>query len=578
MKSSAFGVFVALLLLPAGAIDAADVVVVCPPQWRGVMKPWGELRREQHLTIQWVAPAATAVKTRRQILEVADSSTRYVVLVGDMPVFGQPAAASHVPTFYRTAQITVAHGSTPTIPSDLPYADFDGDELVDAAIGRLPVQTEAQLRRLVDRIIGYERSTDFGLWRRCLQLTGGVGGFGDLVDDAIESVTRGVLTSILPIDAKPQIAYASPGHPFCPDGRPFPDAVWDRYERGSRFWVYAGHGSVDRLDILERADDDGEKLQTPPRGGRPVEKDASDESEGRWKVSALLDSQSAGRLRCQPSRAPIGVLLACYAGATDARVDCLAERMVLADGGPVALIAASRVSMPYGNAKFGLGLLDAVYNKRVSRLGDATRAAIRPLQQSEGAPTPVQVGAIGWMIDGLAAMISPAGADLAAERSEHASLYQLLGDPLLSLHPPKPLSLSVKAADLLPADHDAKPLVDSVESANALRALRVEVSAPFEGKLWLSVDRPLGEVSGNTVAPESTADETPTASGVRNILRDEADPHRLTLVAEQYPITSEVPLVAKLMVPPGWSGPIVVRAFVEGNAGWATAATQTRLP
>lgn len=583
MKAFVLGTFLSFIALPGLVSHASDVVVVCPPEWRDAMLPWAELRRDQDLSLDWVAPAETAADTRRQVLKVADSATRYIVLVGDTPVFGRKPAPTQVPTFYRAARVTAAHGSTPAIPTDLPYADLDDDDLVDVALGRLPVQTATQLRRLVERIIRYERSSDFGPWRRCLQLTGGVGGFGELVDGAIESVTRGVLTSVLPIDAKPQIAYASPGHPFCPGERSFPDAVWDRYTCGSRFWVYAGHGSVDRLDILERAADDAAELKTTIRAGAPHGGANSGGQAERWTARSLLDTESAARLHCQPSRSPIGVLLACYAGATDARVDCLAERMVLAEGGPVAVIAASRLTMPYGNAKFGLGLLDAVYNRRVRRLGDATRSAIRPLQQSERGGQQAEgagAGAIGWMIDGLAAMMSPAGSDLEAERREHAVLYQLLGDPLLSLRPPQPLSMTVQGPDT----SENASAVDSVDSAPSRRRLSVTVAAPLSGKLRLSVDRPLAELPSSRAPASKTAPSEGLPGAVVGgadlvaELIDDPDPHGLTLIASQHPIDAGVPLVTKLTVPPGWSGPVVVRAFVEGSEGWASAAVQAVLP
>ena len=83
--------------------------------------------------------------------------------------------------------------------SDMPFGDFDQDKIPDAAVGRLPVQRAVELDQFIDRIIAYERSDDFGSWRGQVQLVGGIGGFGMMADAAIESVTRTVVTSVLPL-------------------------------------------------------------------------------------------------------------------------------------------------------------------------------------------------------------------------------------------------------------------------------------------------------------------------------------------------------------------------------------------
>ena len=51
------------------------------------------------------------------------------------------------------------------------------------------------------------------------------------------------------------------------------------------------------------------------------------------------------------------MFLSCYAGAIDARRTCLAAEMLRAPGGPVAVVAASRVTMPYATTLLTLGLM-----------------------------------------------------------------------------------------------------------------------------------------------------------------------------------------------------------------------------
>lgn len=557
------------VLAPTSLTHAADVVVVCDQELRQALDPWCQLRRQEGLRLAFCQPRRTAAESAKAVREIADESTRYVVLVGDTFSFGSQnarqrsgnaeASQRRIPTFYLPSRVTGGHGSTPTYPSDLPYADFDRDGRSDASVGRLPVTTAAQLSNLIARIESYESSRDFGPWRRCLQLTAGVGGFGALVDGAIESVTRTVLTSVLPADATPQIAYASRGHAFCPPGESFRDAVMQRYRRGTRFWVYAGHGSVDRLDFLTRSSQDSAGLAEPRAIGGNA-----------WRVESLLNNQSARQLEGTPNRAPIAVLLACYAGAYDAPGDCLSERMLLAPGGPIAVISASRLTMPYGNARFGLGLLESAYrpishSDCPERLGDAMLASVHRLQGgtlAAGAPgnrpeTGLQsVTTTQFMVDGLASLISPSGSDLALERREHAGLYQLLGDPTLRLHSPQELTMKITQRD----DNDG-------ESSPVKRRVCVSVTSPIAGTLTVCVDRPLG----TSTAPE-TAGKSQDDARVRGVVNPAYDPHGCTISQVTVPIQSSQTGEATIPLPEDWEGPVVVRSFVQGASGWATGA------
>ncbi len=550
------------LLLMTPSVRAADVVVVCADDYRDALLPWCELRQEEGLTLAFCPPEATPNAMSAAIRKTADGETRYVVLVGDAPPFASRTAgdangneankSNRIPTHYLPSRVTSAYGSTPTYPSDLPYADLDGDGVSDVVVGRLPVVAPEQLRDLVARIVSYESSQDFGSWRRCLQLTAGVGGFGALVDGAIESVTRTVLTSVLPADAKPQIAYASPGHAFCPVGDSFYDAVMQRYRSGARFWVYAGHGSVDRLDFLTRSADDASALSQPA---------GADGGQGRWQVESLLNNETASKLGGDPNRSPIAVLLACYAGAYDAPDDCLSERMLLAPGGPIAVIAASRLTMPYGNARFGLGLLESAYRPvgdeaSPERLGDAMLEAVRRLQKNpaavEGQPgAGVSVSTTQLMVDGLAGLISPAGSNLADERGEHAGLYQLFGDPTLRLQRPEELKITVDDS----GENSDRP---EVEEPSLPKRVCVRVTSPIAGTLTVCVDRPL----------TATAIESDTESN------DVDDPHGCTI--GQVSLQVEVSEIGNAIIPlpDHWSGPVVVRAFVQGANAWATGATR----
>ena len=477
------------------------MIVVCPPAFRESLEPWLGHRRDEGLSVDVVACSGDAKVLMRMIQNRADDQTTYVMLVGDAPAIGTPCdPRRQVPTSYIASKVTAAWGSTPTLATDMPFGDFDGDQIPDAVVGRLPVDRPEQLSRLIDRIIWQENSTDFGTWRGKVQLVGGVGGFGTLADATIESVTRALVTSVLPLETRTSVAYASPGHPFFPSGQSFTDAVLDRYQSGARFWVYAGHGQVDQLDRV------------------PATADGI----------AVLDGESVKRLRCQPGRAPIGIMLACYTGAIDAPQDSLAERMLLENGGPIAVLAGSRVTMPYGNTTAAVGLIEGVFQEKLPRLGDAWLSAMRQMHRAEGS----NQSNTRLMIDTLAAVISPAGSDLVEERREHMGLYNLLGDPALRMHQPLTASVHVNTA------HDPGT------------AVTVSIRSPIPGHLSLSLDRPLGGAIG------SDANATTVAVIEQSVVAD-----RIT--------------ESRVVLPPEVIGPVIVRACIAGDSCWATGAART---
>ena len=121
-----------------------------------------------------------------------------MVLVGDnvpwMAGAGDAAAARCVPVHYAKARVNVAWGSEPEIATDHAYADL-GEEMdtqprPELAVGRLTAASPEQLRQIVAKILAYERSRDFGPWRRQLNVVAGVGGLGPIIDRGVESTTQ----------------------------------------------------------------------------------------------------------------------------------------------------------------------------------------------------------------------------------------------------------------------------------------------------------------------------------------------------------------------------------------------------
>ncbi len=437
---------------------AVDAVVVCPTEFRDALVPLVERRTADGLSLRVVDSAASAAAVQRHIGQAANKEkTRFVILVGDCAVGRSDGGSDpryEVPTLHQAAGVTAAWGTTPQLPGDTFYGDFDGDGIPDAVVGRIPVDSAKQLSAYIQRIAAYEDSTDFGAWRQRVLLTAGVGGFGFLADAAIESVTRSMITGSLPASTRTHVTYASPTSPFNPGLDRFHEAVLQQYAQGARFWVYAGHGWITELDRVPQN-----------QSGR-----------------AVLTVNDMDRLRLNGAPPPIALMFACYTGAFDANQDCLAEHMVLADEGPIAVLAGSRVTLPYGNAAVATGLIRAVYEDQSERLGDAWLAALRELATlSKNDPELSKRRAV---IDTLAGLISPTAADLPAERREHMQLYNLLGDPTLRLRHPETVTLAI----------DGK--------AAQGETIAIRGHSPLPGTLSISLHRAIGSLPAGTPADQ----------------------------------------------------------------------------
>lgn len=403
---------------PAANAGGPDALAVCPAALASGLSEWLAYRRGQGirvelLTIEGDEPAEQRrQRIRERIRSAAVGGTlRAVVLVGDAaPANNRDPAvrARTIPAFFADAKVNTRWGSEPQIATDNWYADLDDDDIPDLAIGRLPVDTAAELSMLTRRIAAYEQTLDHSLWRQRVNFVAGVGGFGALIDSLLETATKKFLTDGIPTAYDTSMTYGSWRSPYCPDPRRFQQATLDRFNEGCLFWVYIGHGHPLQLDRVQL-----------PNGTHPI-----------------LTVNDLPRLRAKHAP-PIAVMLACYTGAYDFSRDCFAEEMVRAEGGPIAALCGSRVTMPYAMAVLSHGMLEEVFKHRRETLGEVLMRAKQRLVKNEPDDAHRQ------LLDALAATVSPSAKLLPEERREHLYLFNLLGDPLLRIRHPLPARVAV---------------------------------------------------------------------------------------------------------------------------------------
>ncbi len=500
---------------PMSSFDQPLVVAVCPQPFQCALEPWVQRRKHDGLNVVVIDSQPTAMDLKKSLVAANNGRCRYILLVGDsmLTAGGEPSdSRQFVPTIYLDADVTKQYQQTPQLPGDYSYGDFDDDGVADAAVGRLPIKNSSQLSQLIDRIIAYEESKDFGRWRSRVDLVAGIGGFGNVIDGAIEMVAGGIVTGSLPGSVRTRITHASPTSDFHPGMAEFTPTVLRNYEDGARFWVYAGHGWIDELDRVP-----GNQF------GRPV-----------------LSMSDLPSLHRSHQSSPIALMLACYTGAFDAPSDCLAERMLLADDGPIAILAGTRVTMPYGNAATAIGLINAVYEERTPRLGDAWLKALQELPLSSTSNPLLQSRRM--MIDGIASILG-GGARIDDERREHMQLYNWLGDPTLHIASGDNIEIA-EPADLI-----------------AGKTWLLEGTVPIAGELTIEVHRRLG-----SPLPQATASKSRYDAANDTVLDSR------TISVEPGEWRCEFRGIPLASIKPTTSLPIVIKADLVGRKGFATGS------
>lgn len=510
------------------ALAAPRVLVVVPDRsFVPALAAWEAHRIAQGYRIEYQVAPKDSDALQALIAQWAKGITEqqvFVLLAGDSPTMASrfselPAAAPTVPTAYVPARAIQRFGPEKQIATDLHFSDRDLNGIPDLAIGRIPAATPDQLASYLNRVIQYERLEDYTEWRDRLEVVAGLGGFGVLTDGAIELATRRLLGVGIPESRAIGLVHASVNSPHCPDPNRFQDTVLQRLNRGPAFWIYIGHGHVQTLDNFRIADQSLE----------------------------ILHRRSIDRVQI-PNSQTIALFFACYTGAFDAREPCLAESLLLQPQGPIAVVASTRVTMPYGMANLGAELMSECYGQQCPTIGELLlKAKIRSIAPED---SNAQLASLRPMLEQFAQALSPEGHQLEDERIDHLALIHLLGDPTLRLSHPNSLRLDC-------------PTQLSSESP-----LPVKLQLPSASKVTIELALRRDKLPGNLPQPkqDSNLEEFCQGLGMRYqaaqqtcLLRQQGE-----LAAGEHQLQIELPPLPR--------GKYILRARAEHAGGWSLAS------
>jgi hypothetical protein len=299
--------------------------------------------------------------------------------------------------------------------SDAAWGDLDGDRRPDIPVGRLPVRTPAQLRRIVDKILEYERQAP-SLSDLRLPICA-----GDPMPDAsrdgtvwalLGNMATGLLLQAVKADA-PSWAQAwllsagamQPLRGWPPD---FPDLFSSQLQRGGFLVLLLGHGSQDAYYFLSLGEED---------------------------IRYTAENASEGLAAGKPG--PPLFIGACSCGDFTGLDDCLAESLLRAPGGPVAVVASTTVSDSIPGYLWGRSLLQISREGAGRRLGEFWLEAQRRMPVGRSAI----VEKLLLSDDGRHLGEKP---DLDKLRRDDQLSSVLLGDPATHLRLPRRLDAKVR--------------------------------------------------------------------------------------------------------------------------------------
>lgn len=405
------------------------------------------------------------------------------------------------------------------VATDHLYADLDGDDMPEVAVGRLPVGSAAAVDEILLKVVRHEAEYAAGRWNRRINMFASSYDQGELVDNLVEMLVNKVLDEISQ-DFDITMTYAHQSSPYAYVPQQFSDQVVSRIEEGALMVTYIGHGSATSF---------------PPFvwSGVPY---------------PLLDVDALAALDIR-HRSPILTLVACAMGSFAAG-ESVSAALVGAPGGPVAVLSSTENSDTYPNTIFIRELGQVVTGERPATLGEAfVRAKTRVLTQADS---------LRHQLDNVFGLVV-SDADLEALRRSHLYMYTLFGDPALTVRYPAPATVRVSPETVAPG-----------------QVLAVEVEAPAlaQADAYLTLESARSEISGELVPVPADDDPGRDAAIVANY----TTANDKTLVRVELPLVDGA-LATEIAVPLGLApGRYHVKVFADDGTvdafGSASIAVQ----
>lgn len=291
------------------------------------------------------------------------------------------------------------------------YAAWSDDGAPEFAIGRLPADSPDELKTMIDKIIAYETESESGAWRRKLEVVAGEARMGPEIDALLLRMFRLIFGGNMPRVFDLEVAYTGENSDYYYPSKKFNAHVIDSINKGALIFTYVGHGSAQSLDHIYRR-------------------------EGEYPI---FEHGDVAKLDCA-GRSPIMFIVACDSGAFDvAGADCLGEEIVKKRTAPIAVVASSSESHPYGNGILGIEMLPAFF-ARGGECGAVTapaRASLGEMLEYMKFRNTRGKSLLRTTLDAAAKAWVGSKEIEQRLRVDHQYLYNLLGDPALQVAMPR---------------------------------------------------------------------------------------------------------------------------------------------
>jgi hypothetical protein len=219
--------------------------------------------------------------------------------------------------------------------------------------------------------------------------------------------------------------------------------------------------------------------------------------------------------------------------------------MLKSDQGPVAVVGATRVSMPYGMGMIGKEMLREAFVNHTSTIGEVLRNAKQTSMLVDTSSSDEESGSLDALMSSMAQALSPIDHSLTKELEEHRWLMNLLGDPTLVF--PSSQKLEFECTQ----DMSAK-------------AIRLKGRADIAGELVVEIRYDRGQIPA--YARKLMAAENQTRKDKRDVSEQDAMQRYLavndTVLVQTNKAIGKGDFNAELKLPEDCSGDYLVRCTV----------------